>query len=107
MDCRRLIKPTGRDFVMSTLRILLLICILSISAQTANAGPSNRNAKQGQSQSNVPVNLDGFGAPLPGVAQDPSDLNIFATTNQLQRNRRAATGRADHEWRVLRRVSFA
>jgi hypothetical protein len=64
---------------MSTRRILLLICIVSISAQTANAGPSNRNAKQGQSQPNVPVNLDGFGAPLPGVAQDPSDLNIFAT----------------------------
>jgi hypothetical protein len=64
---------------MYTLRILLLICIVSISAQAANAGPSNRNARQGQSQPNVPVNLNGFGAPLPGVSQDPSDLNIFAT----------------------------
>src|ERR1700730_9141290 len=64
---------------MSTRRILLLICIVSISAQTANAGPSNRNAKQGQSQPNVPVNLDGFGAPLPGVAQHSSDLTVSAT----------------------------
>src|SRR5712675_646694 len=78
MIYRRLIRrPTFRGFVMSSLRILLLICIVSISAQTVNAGPSNRNAKQGQS--NVPVNLSGFGAPLPGVAQDSSDLNIFAT----------------------------
>ena len=64
---------------MSTRRILLLICIVSISAQTANAGPSNRNAQQGPSQSNVPVNLNGFEAPLPGVAQHSSDLNVSAT----------------------------
>src|ERR1700730_7486399 len=64
---------------MSTRRILLLICIVSISAQTANAGPSNRNAQQGPSQSNVPVNLNGFEAPLPGVAQHSSDLTVSAT----------------------------
>jgi hypothetical protein len=64
---------------MSTRRILFLICIVSISAQTADAGPSNIHAKQGPSQSNVPVNLNGFGAPLPGVAQHSSDLNVFAT----------------------------
>ncbi len=56
---------------MSTRSILLLILILSISVQTANAGPANRNlASQPQGQATVPINLDGFGAPLPGVAQD-------------------------------------
>src|ERR1700737_3677891 len=64
---------------MSTRRILLLICIVSISAQTANAGPQKKKQKQGPSQSNVPVNLNGFEAPLPGVAQHSSDLNVSAT----------------------------
>jgi Di-haem oxidoreductase, putative peroxidase len=61
---------------MSKRRVLLLIFILSISARTANAGPANRHAN---SQPSVPVNLNGFGAPLPGVKQNSSDLNIFAT----------------------------
>lgn len=66
---------------MSTRRILLLlISIAIISMQTASAGPANRNALlRGQNQPNVPVNLNGFGAPLAGVAQDLSDLNVFAT----------------------------
>jgi len=65
---------------MNARRIFLLICILSISAQTADAGPANRNTRAaGGGQPNVPVNLDGFGAPLPGIAQDASDLGIFAT----------------------------
>src|SRR6266478_5182619 len=58
--------------------ILLSIGILSISVQAANAGPANRRAAT-DSQPSVPVNLDGFGAPLAGVAQNGPDLNIFAT----------------------------
>jgi hypothetical protein len=59
----------------------MLAIILAISAQTAYAGPANRNAqaKAAQSGSNMPVNLDGFGAPIAGIAQATSDLNIFAT----------------------------
>src|SRR5260370_28814201 len=50
----------------------------SIAAHAANAGPANRRAATA-SQPNVPVNLDGFGAPLAGVAQNVPDLNVFAT----------------------------
>src|SRR5260370_40571932 len=50
----------------------------SIAAHAANAGPANRRAATG-SQPKVPVNLDGFGAPLAGVAQNGPDLNVFAT----------------------------
>jgi len=65
---------------MGTRRILLLISILFIAAQTANAGPSNRHAEnRDRNQPNVPVNLVGFGAPLPGVAHDSRDLGLFAT----------------------------
>jgi mono/diheme cytochrome c family protein len=64
---------------VNTRMILLLIGILSISAQIANAGPANRRAAQAGSQPNVPINLDGFGAPLAGVAQNAPDLNAFAT----------------------------
>jgi Di-haem oxidoreductase, putative peroxidase len=62
---------------MSTRRILAIIFILSIWTQTANAGPANRTTNH--NQPNVPVNLSGFGAPLPAVAKVSSDLNIFAT----------------------------
>ncbi len=60
--------------------ILLLIGILSISVQIANAGPANKTASlEAGGQANVPINLDGFGAPLPGLALNGSDLNTFAT----------------------------
>ena len=61
---------------MSRRAILLLIVILSISVRVANAGPANRTSGGG---ANVPINLNGFGAPLPGVAQNGSDLTTFAT----------------------------
>jgi hypothetical protein len=59
--------------------ILLLIGMLGISTQIAYAGPANRTASSTASQASVPINLDGFGAPLPGLAQDGSDLSVFAT----------------------------
>jgi len=69
---------------MSIWRISLLVVSLAVwlgvVAETANAGPANRNGGSGgHTQQNVPINLNGFGAPLPGVAQNSSDLNIFAT----------------------------
>jgi mono/diheme cytochrome c family protein len=59
--------------------ILLLIGMLGISTQIAYAGPANRTASSTASQASVPINLDGFGAPLLGLAQDGSDLSVFAT----------------------------
>jgi hypothetical protein len=60
--------------------ILLLIGMLGISTQIAYAGPANRTASSTTaSQASVPINLDGFGAPLPGLAQNGSDLSVFAT----------------------------
>jgi Di-haem oxidoreductase, putative peroxidase len=65
---------------MNRLFILLLIGMLGISTQIANAGPANRSASsQAAGQTSVPINLDGFGAPLLGLAQDGSDLSVFAT----------------------------
>ena len=64
---------------MNTRTILLLIVILSMSVQVANAGPANRKAESGTgAQPSVPINVDGFGSPLPGVAQNQSDLSVFA-----------------------------
>lgn len=69
-----------RENHMNRRLILLLTGMLGISTQIANAGPANRRASSAtESQASVPVNLDGFGAPLPGVAQNGSDLNVFAT----------------------------
>jgi mono/diheme cytochrome c family protein len=53
--------------------------MLGISTQIAYAGPANRTASSTASQASVPINLDGFGAPLLGLAQDGSDLSVFAT----------------------------
>src|SRR5260370_32691060 len=53
----------------------LMVCVQAI-APSVYAGPSNRRAK---TQSNYPINLDGFGAPLPAVANSTPDLAIFAT----------------------------
>ena len=65
---------------MNRLFILLLIGMLGIWTQIANAGPANRSASsQAAGQTSVPINLDGFGAPLLGLAQDGSDLSVFAT----------------------------
>jgi hypothetical protein len=69
-------KENNKD--MSIRLFLFSIAILSISVPAANAGPANRRAATA-SQPSVPVNLDGFGAPLAGVAQNGPDLNVFAT----------------------------
>src|SRR5215813_13357077 len=61
---------------MSKRLILLLVGILMISARIADAGPANRRAAAQAPK--VPVNLNGFGAPLAGVAQKASDLSAFA-----------------------------
>ena len=64
---------------MKTRIIPLLICILAISAQVAQAGPANRRAVATGNPPNVPINLNGFGAPLPGVTSNASDLADFAS----------------------------
>ena len=64
---------------MKTRIIPLLICILAISAQVAHAGPANRRAVATGNPPNVPINLNGFGAPLPGVTSNASDLADFAS----------------------------
>lgn len=54
-----------------------LIVLVCLTTGTANAGPANRRSRQsGQPQ---PINLSGFGSPLPGVANSLPDLQIFAT----------------------------
>jgi len=59
-------------------RFVLLICFLSFSAENATAGPANRNAAlRGHASLTMPVNVIGFGAPLPGVVNNPADLNLF------------------------------
>jgi hypothetical protein len=55
----------------------LIVCALAFAfASVATAGPANRLAN---SQLNYPINLDGFGAPIPAVVNNLSDLAIFAT----------------------------
>src|ERR1700692_2652944 len=56
----------------------LILCALAIATPpNAYAGPSNRRA-QTQSLPSYPINLDGFGAPLPAVANSLADLATFA-----------------------------
>ena len=56
--------------------VSVLFVIAAFTNETL-AGPANKQASQ--QPTNVPVNLDGFGAPLPGVANNASDLSTFAT----------------------------
>lgn len=55
--------------------VALVVCLLTIGSNVY-AGPANRRAN---TQPNYPINLDGFGAPLPAVANSTPDLAIFAT----------------------------
>jgi hypothetical protein len=69
--------------------IVLILCALaSVTTPDAYADPANRNAK---SKLDYPINLDGFGAPLPAVAKSVPDLATFSL--------RAATA----EWHDLLR----
>ena len=61
---------------MSKYRLLVLSVASVVIAQAAYAGPANRRA---QRLPDVPVILSGFGAPLPAVAQNSTDLTTFAT----------------------------
>jgi hypothetical protein len=57
--------------------VALLVCALATAtARDTYAGPANRNAKL---RADYPINLDGFGAPLPAVAKSAPDLTTFAT----------------------------
>src|SRR5258708_25820512 len=73
------IRRRAKRIDMKTRIIPLLICILAISAQVAHAGPANRRAVATGNPPNVPINLNGFGAPLPGVTSIASDLADFAS----------------------------
>ena len=53
----------------------LIVCAFA-TAPSVDAGPSNRRAR---TQANYPINLNGFGAPLPAVANSTPDLATFAT----------------------------
>jgi len=50
-----------------------------ITASNVWGGPANRQLQSGTVQQPQPVNLSGFGSPLPAVAHNASDLQIFAT----------------------------
>ena len=56
-----------------------IFCLLAtMTPLNAYAGPANRSAST-QPAPNYPINLDGFGAPIPAVANSISDLSTFAT----------------------------
>src|SRR5690348_5408169 len=70
----------SRETTMNMRTVLLSIAILIISVQIADAGPASRRANSATgAQVSVPINLNGFGAPLPGIAQNQADLSVFAT----------------------------
>ncbi|HUO03958.1 MAG TPA: di-heme oxidoredictase family protein [Candidatus Binataceae bacterium] len=54
----------------------MIVCTLAaLAVPDAYAGPANRNAA---TQSNSPINLDGFGTPLPAIAKSGPDFAAFA-----------------------------
>jgi hypothetical protein len=55
---------------------LILCALAAVKTPNAHAGLANPNAK---SRPNYPINLDGFGAPLPSIAKSGPDLATFAT----------------------------
>lgn len=64
--------------------VVLIVCALE-TVTDAYAGADNRNAR---SKLNYPINLDGFGAPLPAVAMSGSDLATFATAKSTSNKSR-------------------
>jgi hypothetical protein len=58
--------------------VLTLCAIVAATTPKAQAGPANRRASS-EPPPNYPINLDGFGAPLPAVASSIPDLSTFAT----------------------------
>jgi hypothetical protein len=63
---------------MSMKTFAALIVLVCLSVATAHAGPANRRFRQ-SGQRPQPINLSGFGSPLPAVANSLPDLQIFAT----------------------------
>jgi Di-haem oxidoreductase, putative peroxidase len=66
----------GRSAGIAAVVTVALVLGLVTVGSKAYAGPANRRADK---QSNYPINLDGFGAPLKAVADSTPDLVIFAT----------------------------
>jgi hypothetical protein len=63
------IQPARHLNVMIiALAIALCFVFLTIWVHVAYAGPANRNAVNTGVQATVPINVNGFGAPLPGIA---------------------------------------
>ncbi len=54
----------------------VLTALVCLSAASAYAGPANRFQRGGQPPQ--PSGLSGFGSPLPGVVNSPTDLQTFA-----------------------------
>ena len=78
VDTQARTAATTSSLASTTARVLSVLTIFSllVIVSSAHAGPANRHRG---SQPNYPINLDGFGAPLPAVAYSNSDLAIFAT----------------------------
>src|SRR5277367_5993114 len=55
-----------------------MLCALALAQTVAYAGPANRTAST-MTTPTSPINLDGFGAPLPAVGKSIPDLSTFAT----------------------------
>ena len=68
MKTRTALRVTGATF----------FALVMLIAANSLAGPANRRAST-QPPPTYPINLDGFGAPLPAVARSIPDLTIFAT----------------------------
>jgi hypothetical protein len=82
-DLTKLNRIGGRGVEMmktqTVLRVLALtLCSLGLAQTIAYAGPSNRTASS-RTGPISPINLNGFGAPLPAVGGNISDLSTFAT----------------------------
>jgi hypothetical protein len=56
----------------------IVLALATVITPNAFAGPANRRAGT-EPRTNYPINLDGFGAPLPAVVSGLPDLTIFAT----------------------------
>src|SRR5271165_5222468 len=82
-DLTKLNRVDGRGVEMvktqTVLRVIaLMLCAFALAQTIAYAGPSNRTASS-RTGPIYPIKLNGFGAPLPAVGGNISDLSTFAT----------------------------
>lgn len=84
---RRMSSAVARRKMKIGSIIALVVAFSLAAASSSSAGPANRKLKRdrlgGHQQphpipSPVPVNLYGFGSPLPAVAQNSGDLQLFS-----------------------------